>query len=132
MLNLKQMLSHYKTCVRKDTPLRLPLILASACAFFVLYLCVYTTRFFIAIYRIDFSQLPHSILFHGIMLILPVLLWAMCTCADFFNYHRFKITAYVIAAYSETILITSIIFQLLSRLFLPSILSIRTDEIFTK
>lgn len=132
MLNLKQMLSHYKTCVRKDTPLHLPLILASACAFFVLYLCVYTTRFFIAIYHIDFSQLPHSILFHGIMLILPVLLWIVCTCADFFNYHRFKIAAYVIAAYSETILITSIIFRLLSRLFLPSILSIRTDEIFTK
>ena len=118
--------------ILKTSCLRSPFIPAFLCALFLIQLSIYTIRFMIALYRIDFSILPHGVLSQSVMLILPVLVWTTGTCADFFNFYRFKVTAYATAACSEALLFTAMAFQLLSRLFLPSILSIRTDEIFTK
>lgn len=118
--------------IRRNRISRRSAVLATVCALFLFYLCLYTVWFLIAIYRLDFSLVPHSLLSQCVMLILPVLIWIAGTYADFFNYHRFKITAYVISAYNEALLFTAIAFQLLSRLFLPSILALQTDEIFTK
>ena len=118
--------------ILKTSCLRSPFFPAVLCALFLIQLSVYTIRFMIALYRIDFSILPHGVLSQSVMLILPVLVWTTGTCADFFNFYRFKVTAYATAACSEALLFTAMAFQLLSRLFLPSILSIRTDEIFTK
>lgn len=128
----KHILSNRIRDITPGTVIQFPVILAIICTVFLFHIFIYTLRVLIALYRIDFSLLPHGILSQGIMLILPVLIWIAGTCTDFFNYFRFKITAYAVAAYSEALLFTAMAFQLLSRLFLPSILSIRTDEIFTK
>lgn len=96
------------------------------------HLIVYSLWFVYALYRIDYSLIPHSFAYHLCALTLPILLWFLSTISKVFNYHRFKLTAYIATLYCEALIIISIVFQLLSRLFLPFILAIKTDEIFTK
>lgn len=102
---------------------------------YILLLChliAYSLWFVYALYRIDYSLIPHSFAYHLCALTLPILLWFLSTISKEFNYHRFKLTAYIAPLYCEALIIISIVFQLLSRLFLPFILAIKTYEIFTK
>lgn len=96
------------------------------------HLLIYTFLFLYALYRIDYSLLPHSFAYRLTVLILPVFLWIICTCSEPFNYHHVKLAAYAATSYNEMLVLVSIAFQLLSRLFLPSVLALKTDDIFTK
>lgn len=96
------------------------------------HLLIYTCLFLYALYRIDYSLLPHSFIYRLTVLILPVFLWIICTCSEPFNYHHIKLAAYAATSYNEMLVLVSIAFQLLSRLFLPSVLALKTDDIFTK
>lgn len=118
--------------VQRNPSLRLQILYAALCTLFLVHSLIYAIQFMTALYRIDFSVLPHGLLSQFLMLTLPALIWTAGTCADFFNYYRFKLAAYIAVACSEALLFTAIAFQLLSRLLLPYILSIRTDQIFTK
>lgn len=84
------------------------------------------------LYRIDYTVMPHSLFYRLSALGLPPLLWIASTSSEPFNYHKKKIAAYILVACSEILVLSGILFQLLSHLFLPKIFSIHTDEIFTK
>ena len=84
-----------------------------------------------ALYLIDYAVIPHSFFYRFITMTFPPLLWIACTTIETFKFHKFKICAYILVALNEVLILSGILFQLLSRLFLPSIMSIHTDEIFT-
>ena len=99
---------------------------------FLCHLLAYSLRFIFALYRIDYSLLPCGFVYRFCAMTLPILLWLLSTVSEAFNYHRFKLAAYIATLYYETLIIITVVFQLLSKLFLPSVLAIETDEIFTK
>ena len=105
---------------------------AVAYGLFLCHLLAYSLRFIFALYRIDYSLLPCGFVYRFCAMTLPILLWLLSTVSEAFNYHRFKLAAYIATLYYETLIIITVVFQLLSKLFLPSVLAIETDEIFTK
>jgi len=76
--------------------------------------------------------MPTSLVYRFFLLILPPLLWIYGTKFTFYNFHYIKSISLFIILFSEWLLLLSILYQLLSRAFLPKILEFETDEIFTK
>jgi len=101
-------------------------------AVFVIQLLFLSISFLHSLFYIDYTLVVHNALYRTIGLIVPIFLWMFSTNVTFFNYHRTKTITYVATIYNETLILTTLIFQILSRLFLPFIMSIRTDHIFTK
>lgn len=93
---------------------------------------IYTCCFFYSLYRIDYSYIPHNPLFRLFALIIPPIIWITGTYIEQLNYYTVKLCTYILVSCCEIIILTGIIFQLLSQLFLPHIMLIHTDDIFTK
>lgn len=85
-----------------------------------------------SLYRIDYSLAPHSVVYLVISVGLPPLLWLLASGTDRFAYANIRIGTYLLVGANECIYLCGIAFQLLSRIFLRPLLSLRTDEIFTK
>lgn len=98
----------------------------------LVHLAFFTLVFLYGLYRIDYAVLPHSFFYRMTALCLPPLLWIASTSSEPFNFHRKKTITYILVASNEVLILSGILFQILSRLFLPGILSVRTDAIFTK
>lgn len=97
-----------------------------------LYLILYSAFLLYSLYRMDYSLLPCSAIFRLCAFVIPIMLWLFSTAFDFFNFHYIKTLTYAATAYSEALLLITIAFELLSRLLLPGIMSLKTDAIFTK
>lgn len=89
-------------------------------------------RYLYSLYRINYTFMHTNVIFRFLSLLLPVGLWIYATGLESFNFRRIKAFHYISTALHEALLISSIGFELLSAIFLPSILNIGTDEIFTK
>lgn len=89
-------------------------------------------RYLYALYRINYTFMHTNVVFRFLSLLLPVGLWIYATGLESFNFRRIKGFHYMLTALHEALLISSIGFELLSIVFLPSILRMQTDEIFTK
>lgn len=99
---------------------------------FILHLFLFIVLFAFSLYRLDYTIIPTSMIYRLISFICPAALWLWSTKIDAFNYHRTKAIAYTAIMFHEALLFASILFELLSHLFLPALLRIETDEIFTK
>lgn len=99
---------------------------------FTLYLILYSAFLLYSLYRMDYSLLPCSAFYRLCAFAIPVILWLFSTAFDYFNFYYIKTLTYAVTAYSEALLLITIVFELLSRLLLPGIMSIKTDAIFTK
>lgn len=99
---------------------------------FGLHLCIYALRFIYSLYRIDYSLLP----FHPFYLIMwfaaPPLLFLYGTRNTLCNYHNFKILSLSMVLINTGLMLLSFIYYGLSRIFLPAIMGITTDEAMTK
>ena len=89
-------------------------------------------RYLYSLYRINYTVMHTNVVFRSLSLLMPVGLWIYATGLESFNFRRIKAFHYTLTALHEALLISSIGFELLSIVFLPSILRMRTDEIFTK
>ena len=89
-------------------------------------------RYLYSLYRINYTFMHTNVVFRFLSLLLPVGLWIYATGLESFNFRRIKAFHYMLTALHEALLISSIGFELLSVMFLPSILQMRTDEVFTK
>lgn len=107
------------------------LYLFIAYTLFLLHTCAYCICLFFSLYRLDYSILPTNAVYRIFILAVPALLWIKSTNSNTYNYHQVKTATYYLTIFHESILLTSIAYELLSRLFLPEILSFHTDEIFT-
>ena len=100
-------------------------------SFFIHLLC-FSLLFIISLYRLDYTVLPTNMIYRLFSFICPIILWLLSTNIDDFNYYRTKKATYTALMFHEALLFASIMFELLSLLFLPALLDIKTDEIFTK
>ena len=89
-------------------------------------------RYLYSLYHINYTFMHTNVVFRFLSLLLPVGLWIYATGLESFNFRRIKALHYILTALHEALLISSIGFELLSVIFLPSILQMRTDEVFTK
>lgn len=99
---------------------------------FVLNLIIYSALLAKSLYMIDYTIAPHSALYRLLSLAGPPILWIIATGKETLSYSNSKIISFVLTGINECIFLCGIAFQLLSRLFLRHIMSIKTDDIFTK
>lgn len=92
----------------------------------------YAASLCVSLYRIDYSLAPHNFFYRLASMLLPPILWVFATKTNAFKYSNIRIGTFIIAGIYECIFLCGIAYQLLSRLFLPSVMSIKTDDIFTK
>lgn len=95
-------------------------------------LIFYSICLCMSIYRIDYSIAPHHFLYRLFSMSLPPILWLYATATDAFIYSNIRISTFILAGIYECLFLCGIAYQLLSRIFLPAVMSINTDEIFTK
>lgn len=107
-------------------------IFNSLCTLFIIFALIYTLLLLFSLYRLDYTLAPHGIIFRTVSLLLPPLLWIAGTGTSHLTFHRHKLYFFILVSVFEILLLTGVLFQLLSVLFLPHILAIHTDEIFTK
>lgn len=99
---------------------------------FYLHLTDNGIRYIYALYRINYTYMHTNAVFRLFSLLLPIGLWIYATQFDSFNFRRIKAFHYTMTALHAALIISSAGFELLSVIFLPSILHIHTNEIFTK
>lgn len=99
---------------------------------FFIHLLIYTFRFIIAMVRLDYSLLPMHPLYLLFWCIAPVFLYLWGTKTSFYNFRNTKCCCLAAVLFSEYLAALSLVFFLLSRIFLPGILSLPVDEAFTK
>ena len=108
------------------------LISVTGAVFLSANLIFYSSSLCASLYRIDYSLAPHGFFYRMVSMSLPPLLWIYATTTNAFMYNNIRIGTYISAGIYECFFLCGIVYQLLSRLFLPTVMSIRTDDIFTK
>ena len=99
---------------------------------FLLHLLLQTVRFAFSMYRLDYSLMmlhPAYVLFWCLT---PPALYLWSTRYSEYNYRNIKTFFLAAVLFSEYVTVLSLAFFLLSRIFLPGILSLPVDEAFTK
>jgi len=129
-LFINQTLGKLKGLTGKFASLPLPYLILYG--MFYLHFIDSGIRYLYSIYRINYTFMHTNVVFRFLSLLLPVGLWIYATGLESFNFRRIKALHYILTALHEALLISSIGFELLSVIFLPSILQMRTDEVFTK
>lgn len=104
----------------------------AAYAVFFLHLVLYAVRFLYAIASVDYSTLTPHILYAAFWLCAPPLLFLWGTRYPFYNFRHTKYACFFGVLLSCYLVILSLAYKLLSRLFLPHIMELPTDEAFTK
>ena len=111
---------------RKDLPIHI------GYGIFLIHLLVFVSRFAFAMIRLDYSLLPLHPLYLLFWCAAPILLYLWGTRFSFYNFRNTKYLCLAIVLFSEYLLLLSLAFFLLSRMFLPPILSLPVDEAFTQ
>ncbi len=104
----------------------------AAYAVFFLHLVSYAVRFFCAILFVDYGILTPHILYAAFWLCMPPLLFIWGTRYPFYNFRHTKYACLFGVLLSCHLTVLSLIYKLLSRMFLPWIMELPTDEAFTK
>ena len=104
----------------------------AAYAVFFLHLVSYAVRFFCAILFVDYGILTPHILYAAFWLCMPPLLFIWGTRYPFYNFRHTKYACLFGVLLSCYLTVLSLIYKLLSRIFLPWIMDLPTDEAFTK
>lgn len=103
----------------------------AAYAVFFLHLVSYAVRFFCAILFVDYGILTPHILYAAFWLCMPPLLFIWGTRYPFYNFRHTKYACLFGVLLSCYLTVLSLIYKLLSRIFLPWIMDLPTDEAFT-
>lgn len=101
-------------------------------ALFFLHLAAFLIRIVVALVCLDYSLLWLSIPYVAFWLITPVPLFLWGTRYSFYNFRNTKYACIVCVLSSEFLLCMSLIYGMLSRIFLPRIMELPTDEAFTE
>lgn len=96
------------------------------------HLLIYVIRFIVSIYQLDYSLLPFQPVYLVFWFAAPLLLFLYGTRNSAFNYHNFKLISLVMVLTNLGLILLSFVYCGLSRLFLPAIMNIKTDEAVTK
>lgn len=99
---------------------------------FSIHLFVFAVRFILAMIRLDYSLLPLHPFYLLFWCTAPLLLYLWGTRFSFYNFRNMKYCCLAAVLGSEYLIILSLVFFLLSKLFLPGILSLPVDEAFTE
>ena len=118
-----------KSRFKEDSQL---MIAVSGYLLLILHLFVYVPRFLHSLYRLDYSLLPQNPVYLIFWLAAPVLLFLYGTRSTVLNYHNFKLISFILVCMNAELILLSIVFGGLSRIMLPSIMNIKTDEAMTK
>lgn len=97
-----------------------------------LHMLHFTFRFLFSLYRLDYSFIPLHPVYLVFWMIAPILLYLYGTKYSFYNFHQIKLLCLGSVLSSAFLILLSLIYFGLSRIFLPSILRLPVDEAFTK
>ena len=87
--------------------------------------------FLIFLYRLDYSIIPLHPVYLVFWMIAPILLYLYGTKYSFYNFHQIKLLCLGSVLSSALLILLSLIYSGLSRIFLPAILHLPVDEDFT-
>lgn len=104
----------------------------AAYVIFFLHTLLYIIRFLCAIIALDYSILTPHLLYVAFWLCIPPLVFIWGTRYPFYNFRYTKYICLFSVLLSCYMSILSLLYKLLSRIFLPWIMSLPTDEAFTK
>lgn len=99
---------------------------------FLLHLLSQTVRFVFSMYRLDYSLMPLHPAYVLFWCAVPPVLYLWSTKYSEYNYRNRKSLCLAAVLFSEYVTVLSLAFFLLSRIFLPGVLSLPVDEAFTK
>lgn len=99
---------------------------------FLFHLLLQTVRFAFSMYRLDYSLMPLHPAYVLFWCITAPVLYLWSTKYSEYNYRNIKMLCLAAVLFSEYVTVLSLAFLLLSRIFLPGILSLPVDEAFTK
>ncbi|MCH5345326.1 MAG: TraM recognition domain-containing protein [Acetatifactor sp.] len=97
-----------------------------------LHMLHFTIRFLFSLYRLDYSFIPLNPVYLIFWLTAPILLYLYSTKYSFYNFHQIKLLCLGSVLSSAFLIMLSLIYCRLSRVFLPTILRLPVDEAFTK
>ena len=89
-------------------------------------------RFLVSLYRLDYSFIPLHPVYLVFWIVAPILLYLYGTKYSFYNFHQIKLLCLGSILSSVFLILLSLIYCGLSRIFLPAILRLPVDEAFTK
>lgn len=101
-------------------------------AMFFLHLLLFIFRFVSAMIHLDYSLLFLHPLYLMFWSTAPILLYLWGTLFAIYNFRNAKYCCLAAVLFSEYLTLLSLAFFLLSRIFLPGILSLPVNEVFTK
>lgn len=104
----------------------------AAYAVFFLHLLLYAIRFLCALIFVDYSILTPYILYTVFWMLMPPLLFLWGTRFSFYHFRNTKYACLIGVLLSCHLHMLSLIYKLLSKIFLPWIMDLPTDEAFTK
>ena len=104
----------------------------AAYVIFFLHILLYIIRFLCAIIALDYSILTPHLLYIAFWLCIPPLVFIWGTRYPFYNFRYTKCICLFSVLLSCYMSILSLLYKLLSRIFLPWIMNLPTDEAFTK
>ncbi len=104
----------------------------AAYAVFFVHLVSYAVRFLCAILFVDYSILTPYVLYAAFWLCAAPLLFLWGTRYPFYNFRHTKYVCLFCVLLSCHLHVLSLVYKLLSRIFLPHIMELPTDEAFTK
>lgn len=99
---------------------------------FFLHLLYFTLRFLYSLYRLDYSLLSLHPLYLLFWLFFPIGLYFYGTKQPFYNFEQVKLLCICSVLFSVFLMLVSLVYYGLSRLFLPGIMALPTNEAFTK
>ncbi len=97
-----------------------------------LHMLHFTFRFLFSLYRLDYSFIPLHPIYLVFWLTAPILLYLYGTKYPFYNFHQIKLLCLGSVLSSAFLILLSLAYCGLSRIFLPAILRLPVDEAFTK
>lgn len=86
----------------------------------------------LSLYFLDYSIVTTSLWYFIPSLLLPPMLWIYATQFTCYNFHYIKTTTLSLILLNEGLLVCTQIYKFLSWVFIPSILDIPTNDVFTK
>lgn len=97
-----------------------------------LHMLYFIFRFLVSLYRLDYSFIPLHPVYLVFWVVAPILLYLYGTKYSFYNFHQIKLLCLGSVLSSAFLILLSLIYCGLSRIFLPAILRLPVDEAFTK
>lgn len=109
---------------------RKSLLVTAGLLFFLCHLSYFFYQFIQSIYYMNYTYVP--LLPALVWIFLSIILYLLATRYEFYSFHQVRLILTAAVLFHAWLLCTAYIFGLLSQMFLPAVMNLKTDMIFTE